>query len=77
MDSKQKAAIIIAIIGVVGEVAGGSIALDFSTTITDIGQIGDINTIIQNNLGINLDEFKAMCDEGLIEEEFEKYCRLI
>jgi len=77
MDSKQKAAIIIAIIGVVGGVAGGSIALDFSTTITEIGQLGDINTIIQNNLGIDLDEFKVMCDEGVVDEEFEKYCRLI
>jgi len=77
MDSKQKAAIIIAIIGVIGGVAGGSIALDFSTTITEIGQIGDINTIIQNNLGINLDEFKNLCDAGQVDKEFEKYCRLI
>ena len=77
---KQTAAIILAIIGVVATAIGGSGSatnwtFDFSTT--NIGQIGDINTFIQNNLGINLDEFKAMCDRGEIDEEFEKYCRLI
>jgi len=77
MNAKQKTAIIIAIIGIVGATAGGSMVFDFSTTITDIGQIGDINTFIENNIGINLDEFKKMCDEGLVEEEFEKYCRLV
>ncbi len=74
MDSKQNYGIIIAVIGIVGAAAGGSFALDFST---NIGQIGDINTIIQNQLGIDLDEFKKMCEEGIIDEEFEQYCRLV
>ena len=79
--SKQKTAgiitIIIAIIGVIGGGSATNWSFDFSTT--NIGQIGDntINNIIQQQFGIDLDEFKAMCDEGLIDEDFVQYCRLV
>jgi len=69
--------IAIALIGVVSALIGtGSlIAIDLSET--NIGQIGDINTIIQNEYGVDLDEFKVMCDEGLIPEEFMNLCRIL
>ena len=75
MESKQKAAIIIAVIGVVGAAAGGSFVLDFST---NIGQIGDniINQYFADQ-GIDIDEFRVMCDEGTVHEEIKQYCRLI
>ena len=75
VDSKQKYGIIIAVIGIFAAAAGGSFALDFST---NIGQIGD--NIINNYLadqGINLDEFRAMCDRGDVDEQFVQYCGLI
>jgi len=76
MNSKQKYGIIIAVIAVIGTAAGGSFVIDQSTTI--IGQIGD-NVINQYfaDQGINLEEFKRMCDAGEVDEEFVKYCRLI
>ncbi len=76
LDSKQKYGIVIAVIGVFAAGVGGSFALDFSTT--NIGQIGD--NIINNYLadqGINIDEFRAMCDRGEVDEQFVKYCGLI
>ena len=75
MVSKQTATIIVAVIGVFGAVAGGSFALDFST---NIGQIGD--NIINNYLaeqGIDIDEFKRMCNSGEVHEEFKQYCSLV
>jgi len=74
MDSKQKVAIIIAVIGVLGAAAGGSFVIDQST---NIGQIGDINTIIQNQFGVDLNEFRTMCDDGVVPDEFKDLCRLI
>jgi len=69
--------IVLALIGLVTVLIGGGslIAIDLSQT--NIGQVGDINTIIQNQYGVDLDEFRVMCDEGLIPEEFQNLCRLV
>lgn len=69
MKSKYKASIIIALIGLLG---GGGTFLAI-----DLSQTTNINTIIQNEYGVDLDEFRAMCDEGIIPEEFQYLCRLI
>lgn len=74
---KQKGAIIIAIIAALGAATGGALTIDFSTTITDIGQIGDINTIIQNQFGVDLDDFKEMCNKGEVPDEFKQLCDLV
>jgi len=68
-------AVAIAIIGIFATGEGTNWTFDFSTT--TIGQIGDINTIIQNQFGVDLDEFKAMCDEGVVPEDFKELCRLV
>jgi len=76
MVSKQTAGIIIAVIGLLGAAAGGSYALDFSQT--NIGQIGD--NIINNYLaeqGIDIEEFRALCESGNVHEEFLQYCALV
>jgi len=78
MDSKQKGAIILAVIALVGTAAGGTITGVFDFSTTTIGQIGD--NIINNYLadqGIDLEEFKKMCDEGTVHEEIKQYCRLV
>jgi len=78
MDSKQKSAIVLALIAVVGTAAGGSITGVFDFSTTNIGQIGD--NIINNYLadrGIDLDEFRAMCKRGEVHEEIKPYCRLV
>jgi len=74
--NKQTATIIIAIIGLLGAAAGGSMVLDLSTT--NIGQIGD-NIINQylTDYGINIGEFRDMCDRGEVHEELVKYCGLV
>ncbi len=76
--SKQRITIILAIIGVLGAAAGGSYALDFSTT--NIGQIGDniINNYIQNELGIDIEKFKENCAAGkYIGQDAQQYCELV
>ena len=59
--------------------AGGSWALTLDFSQTTIGQIGDntINNIIKQELGIDLTEFKKLCDEGTVHEEFKQYCSLV
>jgi len=83
MASKKKVVgiiipVIIAILGIGTTGASTNWTFDFSTT--TIGQIGD-NTIITNyvldNFGVDLNEFKKMCDEGIIPEEAQVYCRLL
>ena len=69
-------AIAVAIIGIFATGEGTNWTFDFSTT--TIGQIGD--NIINNYLadqGIDLDEFRAMCDAGTVHEEIKQYCRLV
>jgi len=68
--------VVMAIIGIFAAGEGTSWTFDFSQT--TIGQIGDniINQYFADQ-GIDLDEFRAMCDAGEVDEEFEKYCRLI
>jgi len=80
MDSKTKGAIIAGVVAIIGTAAGGSITgvFDFSQTTTNIGQIGD--NIINNYLadqGIDIDEFRKMCDEGTVHEQIKQYCRLV
>jgi len=78
MDKQKTAGIIAIILALIGIIGGGSAtnwSFDFSTT--NIGQIGDINNIIMNEFGVDLDEFKVMCNRGEVHTEFEKYCILI
>lgn len=76
MNKKQGIAVGVPVV-VVLAVLGANWSVDFSQT-TNIGQIGDnINTFIQNNLGVDVEEFKRMCDAGTVDDEFEKYCRLV
>ena len=67
-------------------IAGDSYALnlDFSsTTTTTIG--GDIdltdsslvNNYVLDNYGVDIDEFKKMCEEGILPQEARVFCRLI
>jgi len=77
MQKKAKAAAVCVPVALLLTVIGGmSLNLDFSTT--TIGQIGD--NIINNYLadrGIDLDEFKRLCDTNQVHEEFRQYCALI
>jgi len=79
MASKKKVAAIGVPVAILLTVIGGmSLSLDFSET--NIGQIGDntfINNYVMENFGVDLSEFKKMCDEGLIPEEAQVYCRLV
>ena len=79
MVSKKKTAAVGIPIAVLLTVIGGStLDLDFDFSNTNIGQIGD--NIINNYLaeqGINLDAFRELCDNGEVEEQFLKYCKLI
>lgn len=76
MASKKKVAAVGIPVAILLTIIGG-MSLDFDFSQTNIGQIGDINNLIQQNFGVNLDEFKRMCDRGEIHDEFEKYCNLI
>ena len=79
MNKKIISAIVpiaIAIIGLFAAGEGTSWSFDFSQT--NIGQIGD--NIINNYLsqeGIDIDEFRAMCDRGEVEETLVRYCGLV
>lgn len=83
MDSKQKGAIIIAVIAAVGAAAGGTFMLDFSTNIDQSTTIGDIvsntvNNYITNTLGIDIEKFKENCLAGhYIGQDAQQYCELI
>jgi len=81
MGTKGKVAITLAVIGLLSAIVGGggsatNWTFDFSTT--TIGQIGDniINQYFADQ-GIDIEEFKAMCDRGEVHDEFERYCSLI
>ena len=80
MVSKLKAVagIIGAIAVLVGAVLGSSAVIDFSET--NIGQIGDniINNYIQNELGINIDQYIQNCKAGIYAgQTAEQYCDLV
>jgi len=78
VDSKAKAGIIIALIGIIGTAATGSITGVFDFSTTNIGQIGD--NIFNNYLadqGIDLEEFRRLCESGEVHEEIKQYCGLV
>jgi hypothetical protein len=63
--------------GVIGIFAGGGEFLNFDFSQVTIDSHDIYSTIIQNGLGIDLDEFKSMCDKGEVGREFVQYCDLI
>lgn len=71
MDSKQKVAIILAVIGLLGG-GGAFIAIDMSTNI----QTNTINTIA-NNLNIDIDDLRALCDSVDVPPEYQPACNLL
>ena len=78
--NKQQVAIITAVIGAVGAAAGGSYALDFSNTETNIDShdttiSGDTNIFNQWTEEI-IDEatLSAICNQDVIPEEYTKTC---
>ena len=79
MNKKLVAGIVpitLAIIGLFA--AGGATSWTFDFSQTNIGQIGD--NIINNYLaeqGIDIEEFKRMCDSGEVHEQFRQYCSLV
>ncbi len=80
MSKKATSGIVVIIVAIIGLFAGSGSAtnwtFDFSTT--TIGQIGDniINQYFADQ-GIDLDEFRKMCDEGTVHEEVKQYWRLV
>ena len=77
MNKKKTAAVGVPIAVLLAVIGGSTLNLDFSTTITEIGQIGDINNYIQENYGIDLEKFKENCDAGKYAGlEAETYCEL-
>lgn len=66
-------------------IAGGSYAMNFdfsSTTTTTIGDIdlsdsSVVNNYVLDNYGVDIDEFKRMCEEGILPQEATVFCRLI
>jgi len=79
MGKKKKVVGIIgALTALLGVVLGSGAIIDFSQTTTNIGHLGD--NIINNYLadqGIDLDEFKVLCDTGQVHEELKIYCNLL
>jgi len=67
VDSKQKYGIIIAIIGIFAAGAGGSIALDFSTTTTTSG-----DTTTDNSQSTIINEGDTIINE-IVEEVFDDF----
>ena len=78
MDSKQKYGIIIAIIGIFAAGAGGSIALDFSTTTTTSGDTTTDNsqttTIHEGDTIINEIIEEVIDEEALLDIGYDYYC---
>ena len=78
MNDKTK--IILAVIGVITTIVGGGsfIAINTynETNISD-DDTTFIENIIEVNLGIDISEFKKLCDAGTIPDEFEQYCKLL
>lgn len=70
-------AIITAIGGLAGASEDGFLNLDFSTVNTNIDSHDIITTIINDALDVDLDEFRVMCDNGEVDDEFEKYCDIV
>ena len=67
-------------------IAGGSYALnlDFSSTTTttiggdiDLTDSSVVNNYVLDNYGVDIDEFKKMCEEGILPQEARVFCRLI
>lgn len=78
MGKKKVMGVIGALTILLGVILGSGAVFDFSQTTTSIGQIGD--NIINNYLadqGIDLDEFKVLCDTGQVHEELKIYCNLL
>ncbi len=80
MVSKSKAVIGIlgAVAVLIGAILGSGAVIDFSST--SIGQIGDnvINNYIQNELGINIDQYIQNCKAGIYAgQTAQQYCDLV
>ena len=56
-------------------IAGGSyaVSLDFSQTSIQ----GDTITTIANNLNLDVDDLRALCDETEIDQKFESACNAL
>jgi len=76
MVSKQTATIIVAIIGLLGAVGGGSFFLDFSNTETTNTDNSQTTTIIEGDTIINeaVDSFTDDIFDELIDRSYDYYC---
>jgi len=83
MASKKKTVgIPLVVLSIIGGIAGGQYALDFSTT--NIGQIGDnitnevINNYVRDNFGVAPEKFKEDCEAGVHKDTpAQEYCDAI
>jgi hypothetical protein len=75
---KQKLSIILAIIGVIGAVGGGSYALDFSNTQTTNTTTDNSQTIIhEGDTIINEIINEVIDEEALFDDGYDVYCEEI
>jgi len=83
MEHRGRLAVVLAILGIIATVIGGSASdwsFDFSQTTTNIGQIGDniINNYIKNELGIDIEQYRANCETGVYDNDpAGQYCDLV
>jgi len=74
---KQKSAIILAILGILGAVAGGSYAIDFSNTQTTNTDNSQTTTIIEGDTTIINEAVDTFTDElfdDFVDRGYDFYC---
>ena len=76
MVSKQTATIIVAVIGLLGAVGGGSLMLDFSSTETTTTDNSQTTTINEGDTIINeaVDTFTGEMFEDFVDMGYDYYC---
>ena len=80
MNSKQKTAIILAVIGIIGGGGAGlSIAIDASTTITDNSEtnISGDTVINVDGEGLTCEELRDSCAEANLEGSLKVVCKTL